>query len=226
MSIDLEFRPESYADFDDPIDLAVNGIKGQLRREMVRDMLSAEGEYREVVDRVLGPIEQEILEEKAPEGFTGDLTRVHGPQWMGGEYLPDHLLREVEIARIVLQSSTMDVFSVRARPVRDGYRYRIVDEYDSEFRVEPEHSKRPLTLGQLIHMLETAESSGLSNGGAGLVECWWWQQWEFGYPAGECTSFASVESEQYPGLAEVYAERAVEWEAARRAEDPSRETDR
>lgn len=225
MSIDLEFRPESYADFDDPIDLAVNGIKGQLRREMVRDMLSAEGEYRDVVDRVLGPIEQKILEEKAPEGFTGDLTRVHGPRWMGGEYLPDHQLREVEIARIVLQSSTMDVFSVRARPVRDGYRYRIVDEYDSEFYIEPDRSKRPLTLGQLVNMLETAESSGLDHGGAGLVACWWWQQWEGGHAAGECTRFASVESEQYPGLTIVYAERALEWEAARRADDPSRGTD-
>ena len=42
MSIDLNFRPTSYADFDDPVSLALNGIKGQMRREMVRDMLTAE----------------------------------------------------------------------------------------------------------------------------------------------------------------------------------------
>jgi len=44
MKIDLKFRPEPYADFDDPVSLALNGIKGQMRREMARDMLTAEGD--------------------------------------------------------------------------------------------------------------------------------------------------------------------------------------
>ena len=46
MSIDLKWRPESYSDFHDPVALALNGIQGQMRREMVRDMLTAEGEQR------------------------------------------------------------------------------------------------------------------------------------------------------------------------------------
>jgi hypothetical protein len=45
MSIDLNFRPTSYADFDVPVFLAQNGIKGQMLREMVRDMLEAEGTF-------------------------------------------------------------------------------------------------------------------------------------------------------------------------------------
>ena len=46
MSIDLKWRPESYGDFHDPVALALNGIQGQMRREMVRDMLTAEDEHR------------------------------------------------------------------------------------------------------------------------------------------------------------------------------------
>ena len=41
MSINLDFRPASYTDFDDPVSLVTNGIKGQMRREMARDMLTA-----------------------------------------------------------------------------------------------------------------------------------------------------------------------------------------
>src|SRR5690554_1885725 len=115
MSIDLDFRPAHYGDFDDPVALAVNGIKGQMRREMVRDMLEAEGEQRERYDAVLGPLEEDVLEERAPEAFTRGITSLFGPGWMGGEYLPDMRAGEVEIARVVLASATMDVTSVRAR---------------------------------------------------------------------------------------------------------------
>ena len=43
MSIDLDFRPDSYSDFDDPVALALNDINGQMRRVMVPDMMTAEG---------------------------------------------------------------------------------------------------------------------------------------------------------------------------------------
>ncbi|MSR21775.1 MAG: hypothetical protein EXR91_12525 [Gemmatimonadetes bacterium] len=69
MSIDLHFRPAHYADFDDPVALALNGIKGQMRRVMVRDMLSAEGDKRVAYDVVLGPIEDDVLGERASEAF-------------------------------------------------------------------------------------------------------------------------------------------------------------
>jgi hypothetical protein len=110
MSIDLTFRPTSYADFEDPVALAVNGIAGQMRREMVRDMLSAEGAKREGYDEVLGSIQPDILEERADERFIHNLSSVCGPSWMGGEYLPRAKRREVEIARVVLQSVTADVY--------------------------------------------------------------------------------------------------------------------
>jgi hypothetical protein len=39
---------------------------------------------------------------------------------MGGEYLPDLIPNEVEIARITIASTTQDVTCVYARQVEDG----------------------------------------------------------------------------------------------------------
>ena len=215
MSIDLEFRPAHYADFDDPVALALNGIKGQMRREMVRDMMSAEGDKRAAYDVVLGPIDDEVLGERASEAFVQTMNRSLGPSWMGGEYLPDLAEREVEIARIVLASTTMDVFSVRARLTDGAYHYTMVDEYSTDFDVSPSESKEPLTLGELVHLLDTADGQDIERQGRSFVDCWWWQQWEHGHPAEECTAFAWVESDQYPELGAYYEERAREWRIER-----------
>ncbi len=208
----LDFRPASYTDFGDPVSLALNGISGQLRRAMVRDMLTSVGAERMAQDALLGPIEPDILEERASEAFRSTMVSLAGPTWMGGEYLPPLLAGEVEIARIVLRSSTMDVSAVRARWRGGRYHYRMVDEYDNELELGQKTSRRPLTLGRLIELLESA----------GAVTQWWEQQWGFGDPPEECTAFATVESEVYPGLAVWYAARAAAWEAMRGAEDPGR----
>ena len=219
MKIDLNFRPESYADFDDPVSLALNGIKGQMRREMARDMLTAEGDQRAAYDAVLGPIESDILGEQAPAGFTHNLNHAFGPSWMGGEYLPDFKAREIEIARIVLASVTMDVFSIRARLRSGRYHYSIKDEYETDFTVTPKTSRAPLMLSTLIGLIDTADGHEFESNGRSLVDVWWWQQWEYGgHSPQECTDFAWVESEQYPQLALYFEERARQWRIARAPE--------
>ena len=188
---------------------------------MVRDMLTAEGEKREAYDALLGPIEDEVLEERAGDAFVRSLNLLHGPSWLGGEYLPDLSEREVEIARVVLASTTMDVFSVRACLIDGGYAYRVVDEYATRFRVTPGTSTRPLTLGELVALLDGIEREELEPDGRPFVEAWWWQQWESGDGPEECTAFAWVESEQYPGLGAYYGERARAWQLARARERDS-----
>jgi hypothetical protein len=47
---------------------------------------------------------------------------------MGGEFLADYLKGENEIARVVLQSVTDDVISIRAQQVEEEIAYRVVDE--------------------------------------------------------------------------------------------------
>ena len=82
---ELKWRPGSYAEFDDPVALVLNGIRGQMRREMARDMLTAEGEHREFIDTQLGPIQPGILEERADEKFIQTMSGFQSPVWMGGE---------------------------------------------------------------------------------------------------------------------------------------------
>ena len=81
---------------------------------------------------------------------------------MGGEYLPPLRKGEVEIARISLESTTADQISVRARRVRERIRYRIVDEYmeTSTYVCHPASSVSPLSLGELIALMETADEGG------------------------------------------------------------------
>ena len=78
--------------------------------------------------------------------------------FMGGEYLPDLLPDEVEIARATLKSTTMDVISVRARPTKHRIIYRIVDEYYDEnlfhYHLIQKTSIRPLTMRQLIALID------------------------------------------------------------------------
>ena len=210
MSIDLKFRPASYSDFLDPVALALNGISGQMRREMVRDMLTTEGKLREEQDALLGPIQARILEERADHSFIDNVSTWGGPSWMGGEYLPERKRGEMEIARIVLQSTLMDVFSLCARWSGGRYHYRLVDEHEGVYTLCRKSSKRTLTLGQVIEIIETV-TGGVDTGGLGLVECWWDQQLEYGYDPEDCVAWASVESELYPELPAWYEQRAGLW---------------
>ena len=215
MSIDLKWRPESYGDFHDPVALALNGIQGQMRREMVRDMLTAEGEQREFYDNVLGSIDPDILKERADEQFIYRMSSFGSPVWMGGEYLPEVSSGEVEIARIVLPLSTLgDVISVRARFRSGRYRYWVVDEYESEFDIRRKSSIRPLTLGQLIDLIQTGSQPDYIYNGNGLIEGYWNGELQDGAGPGaleECVRFAHVESDHYPELATWYEERGRQW---------------
>ena len=122
--IDLQFRPQSYWDSANPLTAILGNIKGENRRQMARDFITGSAA------EILGEINSDLLADVIDDGLRNELGSLH-PSWMGGEYLPDYLPGEVEIARIVLASVTQDIISVRARRRRGGTRilYRIVDEY-------------------------------------------------------------------------------------------------
>ena len=145
--VDLNFRPSSYWAW--PTAISPN-IKGEQRRKWLKDAVSGRGT----------PLEE------FPPGFFADsleeparqlVGRIH-PSFMGGEYLPDYRRGEVEIARVSLRSTTGDVMSVRARPLKRGVGYRVVDEYPDMhvWRCWPKTSQVPLTLRGMIRLLDTA----------------------------------------------------------------------
>ena len=208
---ELKWRPGSYAEFDDPVALVLNGIRGQMRREMARDMLTAKGEHREFIDTQLGPIQPGLLEERAHENFIHTMSGFHSPVWMGGEYLPDVDSSEIEIARIILQSVLMDVISIRARWRWGRYHYRIVDEYESTFDISRKSSNKPLTLGQLIDLLQSSSCPDWTCP-CGMVEGFWEAEREHGMESLEDNvNFASIESDFYPKLSDWYDQLGEEW---------------
>ena len=156
-NFDLDFRPRSYwgpMDFETQIG---SSVKGELRRG------------QEINDADEVHFDPEIIAEKLSDEHRNAVGRVH-PWFMGGEYLPDLLPNEVEIARIVLKSATMDVVSIRARRTKHRIVYRIVDEYEPEFWEEQysltkKTSVKPLSMRELIELIDCACEGGLVGGG-------------------------------------------------------------
>ena len=205
---DLLYRPASYWDHADPVAAIVAGIRGQNRREMARDFLAGRApEY-------LGEIDAALLEDVLDEE-TRDVLGASHPSWMGGEYLPACLPGEVEIARIILASVLRDVFSIRARRRRNGTRivYRIVDEYGESgepgWTCRPSTSRRPLTMGQLVELIETARCPRFDVGDGPLTEAL--RDFQEGSDPHDLVEFVTAESEFYPGLAEHFERRAADW---------------
>jgi hypothetical protein len=201
---DLNYRPASYWGHDDPVAAILSGIKGEARRLMVKEALQA---GKDVSEWLLDP-----LLDEGPRRFIGG---IH-PFFMGGEYLPSDLPGETTIARIALRSTTADVIEVRVRPGGPGLLYRIVDEYETEFVMPFDRSKQPLSLGELVKLIN--ESEGLRQE-RGLVSC---EVEACACPGGRfrptneewlesVRGFVTVTSEIYPDLQSYYEAFVEEW---------------
>lgn len=127
----------------------------------------------------------------------------------GGEYLPKFKKGEVEIACVQLHSTTGDVISVRARQAGKKIAYRIVDEYQAEFTITPQKSDLPLTLRELIALLDTADAGG-TKGFTNSCRDWFLEEDEEA-DLEELAGFVTVSSEFYPQLRRWYEKEAQEW---------------
>jgi len=140
---------------------------------------------------------------------------------VNGRNLPDLYPNEVEIARVVLNSTTMDVKSIRARRGKSRIYYRIVDEYPEygdQFYLTKKSSIKPLTFEELTNMIENAIEGGLVGGYR-----------DSNYNVGCCTpdeifDFANAFSVYYKELSSWYDEINYEWllekqEEVRKAEE-------
>lgn len=198
MNFDLSFRPKSYFD-----DLTLeqklrSNIKGQLRGKMVASTIRNRA--------VPSPLMRSELDDplKTEQG------RIH-PWMMGGEYLPKLLANEVELCRVVLKSTTMDVASFRVRKQKYRFVYRIVDEYSNTFILKQKTSIRPLSMGEVVEILDTSQmilyDSGEEEVGMVRPHIVFWK--EYGEEKNEVVDFVTVESPFYPEL-ETYYDRQKE----------------
>jgi hypothetical protein len=185
-NIDYDFRPQSYWQISDPLGAILVNVKGKRRRKMIRDFWEA---------GAIGELERDLLVDCLSEEQRDRLGKIH-PSFMGGEYLPDYTEGEVEIARIELESTMADVISVRARQEAEQIAYSIVDEYETEFTVSPTHSGKPLTLGELVSLID----GGMEEGSLGIYYTQMNYTGESLEDLNRIRSFTRVESVFYPQL--------------------------
>lgn len=163
----------------------------------------------------------------AREEIDGQDRRMWGsihPALMGGEFLPRLGAGEVEIARISLESTTNDQISVRARITQGGIRYSVVDEYDSVIRLPFDSSEAPLTLDEMIRLIDGAGyDADLYSGGLMLFHLN--ANFDLGGELDELKGFVSIESAYYPGLSAYYRRVLDQWFAERRSPEELCEQD-
>ncbi len=196
--LDLNYAPQSYF-FPMGLDkYLLATVKGTQRRNEV-ERLIAEGRILDIED---------WLAHSALDGSTRELIGSFHPKFMGGEYLPNLGTGEVEIARIELASVTSDVISIRAKQRSGRIYYSIQDEYETNFKIKPAWSKQPLTLNQIIGLIETATDKDYGEQSLGLRALDdGYHQFDFNLET--CRTFTRVTSAFYLEL-EVYYSQAIE----------------
>jgi len=129
---------------------------------------------------------------------------------MGGEYLPDLLETEVEIARITIASVTRDVTSMYARRGKNRIYYRVVDDYGGQTLsgTATRSSIRPLTLSELERFF---------NGAWPLFGVLDMNFGRDGYNRASMLRFVEAESQFYPQFSELHERRITTWAAEQQA---------
>lgn len=138
----MAYRPRDYFGRYDIQTELMTSVKGTVRRKALRSALER-GEFDQIIDEV----KQSALNNTSREM----LGSIH-PSFMGGEYLPQIKVSEVEIARISIKSTTGDVTCLYARPVGGRIFYRMADEYQGNTLNKPttRTSIKPITMGEMI----------------------------------------------------------------------------
>lgn len=190
----LMFRPVTYWPADSLRLAVVGNIKGQVRRQTILRELEAGGADAPPA---------ELLRPELSDSLREHLGRLH-PTFMGGEYLPGYGPDEVEIARVAMRSTTADVISLRARFEEDGLiHYQVVDEYDTPFHLPITTSEDPLSMADIIRILDESSAWGCTGLVLGILE----NNLSEGDDVGGLRDFLRVESDFYPGLSAHYRAR-------------------
>lgn len=195
------WRPDTY---DDPSLVKVCNISGTARRQIAWEHF-----------RNGGPPPPDFVYAEQLEAHDRAMwTRLSLANW-GGEFLPPMEPGEIEIARVELLSTTGDVYSLRAGTGPRGIRYRVVDENDGDFILPFDRSDEPLTVRELVQLLEETRFAGYDE--PGLVRPFWVQQIECGDEPEESVLFASVRSVLYePHVTRIYEHFAADFVRTRR----------
>jgi hypothetical protein len=194
--IALDYRPETY--WGSPESVFAN-VKGEERRKAIRAAFET-GEGTGIPENILA-------DELSP--VVRDVASRVDPRNMGGEFLPGYEPGEIEIARIVLASVTQDVMSIRAARTDGRIYYRVVDEYDMAYQTSIQDSDVPLTLRELIQLLDSIETGGVSGSPEAILNSQ--RPHRTAEEVQDTVDFVRVYSDFYPELESWYAREAAKW---------------
>ncbi len=169
--IDLEFRPESYWDVPAAV---MADMYDRVCRDFFAEVVASGQDDPQLLEIVAGVEKIEEIREFLREEDEDGLEYRAGRLWEEVYYnrfddMPRYRFGEVSIAG-VLYSATVhrDVVDVRAQWTPYGIVYQVVDEYETPYNVAIEESEKPLTLAELIQIVDCAdfrtEYSGLVMG--------------------------------------------------------------
>ena len=204
MPYNLNFAPSSY--FSD-LNLKTrirSRVGGQLRKEAVLKTSS---------EKFTPPT---LLKGQLPEKLRFEQSEIH-PQLMGGEYLPHMNVNEVEICRVVLQSTTLDITSIRVSLSDDKLQYFVSDEYEIfEYQLKYPSTCVPLTMAEMVAQIDDCivierEQDKTSYEIRGLIKPVLSMHLERGSNAQELKNFITVESSFYPELSRYYLDQISQW---------------
>lgn len=120
------------------------------------------------------------------------------------------------LAFIELESTLSDVLMIRAvEHSEGGYRIVVHDEYEMPFRPPIEHATAPLTLGELLRVLDETELEGEPDEIAGVGHRFRERNAPPGVSRADLASFVTIRSDVYPQLESLDRSRGEQWAAER-----------
>ena len=198
----LDYRPPFYFGPQDLKDFYNSRTLGQIRRNIIS----------ETIDK--SNISASFRENSLDQNLRDALGQIH-PSMMGGEYLPQYLRSEIELCRVILDSTTMDVTSLRVRKQKHRYAYRLVDEYSNKFILTKKTSAKPLSMREVTQILDTSREVLYDTGEemeyVGLIKPVIEYMKQDGCKKEESIDFVTVESAFYPELFAYYEQRKEIW---------------
>lgn len=124
--------------------------------------------------------------------------------------------RSCTLAFIELESTLSDVLFVSAVEHPDGgYRIVVHDEYETPFRPPIEHAAEPLTLGDVLRVLDETEWVGEPDEIVGVGHRFRERNAPPGVSRADLASFVTIRSDVYPQLESLDRSRGEQWAAER-----------
>ena len=204
MSFDFDFSPSSYFSNLDFTTRIKSRVDGQKRKEEILKKSSR------------GFVPPALMKNKLSVVKRSERSALH-PHHMGGEYLPGMKGNEIEICRIVVQSTTLDVIAIRVQ-LNDGiYFYSVNDEYEIfDYQLPYPSSEVPLTMKELIEQIDNClvqekNAEKINYSETGLIKPILRNQLSGGSRREDLVDFIAVESQFYPRISEYYTTKINEY---------------